>query len=259
MTRTILWVVLWLMPGTIALAGTEGEPAPETTAPAEPAALPAETEGAVIVRMETSLGIILLELDTKKAPITVANFLSYADEGFYNGTIFHRVIPNFLIQGGGYMPTLTLKTNGLHDPIPNEWDNGLKNVRSTIAAARVPGKPDSATSEFFINVIDNPRLDQAQEDGVGYAVFGRVVAGEDVVEQIRTAPLHVHPRHREPSGRPSTPVRPIVIKSVRCYDPNGETPEPNPTSRATPAPHDPDDPPGVQELQDTAGHEPGMG
>ncbi len=132
------------------------------------------------VTLQTNFGTIVLELDDKKAPISVANFLSYVDEGFYNQTVFHRVIPKFMIQGGGYSADLKKKPG--HAPIKNEADNGLKNLRGTIAMARTSAV-DSATSEFFINHADNAFLDNGARD-FGYAVFGKVVVGMDVVDAI---------------------------------------------------------------------------
>ena len=132
------------------------------------------------VSLETNMGIIVLELDNEKAPITVANFLSYVDEGFYDQTIFHRVIPKFMIQGGGYSTAMQKKAG--HAPIKNEAANGLHNSRGTIAMART-SVVDSATSEFFINHADNKALDHKVRD-FGYAVFGKVIQGMDVVDSI---------------------------------------------------------------------------
>lgn len=136
------------------------------------------------ILIETSLGNITLELDRVAAPQTVANFMAYVEEGFYNGTIFHRVIPGFMVQGGGFNPGLSKKTT--KDPIQNEAYNGLKNDRGTIAMARTTA-PHSATSQFFINVVDNAGLnykDQTTSTNWGYAVFGKVTAGMDVVDKI---------------------------------------------------------------------------
>ena len=152
----------------------------DTRPASEPSSRPVEPIAYVL--MTTSMGDILIELNGLKAPITVANFLSYADKGFYDGTIFHRIISNFMIQGGGMTPDMTKKTTD--PPIKNEWRNGLKNTRGTIAMARTSA-PDSATAQFFINVNDNANLDVAR-GGAAYAVFGKVVAGMDVVEKIRT-------------------------------------------------------------------------
>ena len=135
------------------------------------------------VRMTTSLGVIELELDAAKAPKTVANFLGYVDKGFYNGTIFHRVIPGFMIQGGGFTPGMNEKPTGT--PIQNEADNGLKNLTGTIAMART-NDPHSASAQFFINTVDNGSLDHRAKNppGWGYAVFGKVTKGMDAVKKI---------------------------------------------------------------------------
>lgn len=134
------------------------------------------------VRMSTNLGDIVLELNREKAPLSVENFLKYVDKGHYDGTIFHRVMENFMIQGGGYTADLVQKST--EPPIKNEWRNGLKNLRGTIAMART-AVHDSATSQFFINVVDNSGLDQPR-DGAAYAVFGSVLQGMEVVDKIRT-------------------------------------------------------------------------
>ena len=141
-------------------------------------------EGGVAVVLETSLGEIQLLLDDKAAPVSVANFLFYVDQGFYRQTLFHRVIPGFMAQGGGFEPGMKKKETA--PPIMNESANGLHNVRGTIAMART-NQPDSATSQFFINVADNLRLD-AQGERPGYAVFGKVTGGMDVVDRIVSVP-----------------------------------------------------------------------
>lgn len=137
-----------------------------------------------MIRMHTNFGIIELNLDEAKAPITVKNFLEYVKDGFYNGTIFHRVINGFMIQGGGMEPGMKNKTT--RDPIKNEADNGLTNDRGTIAMART-NEPHSATAQFFINVVDNAFLNYraSTPDGWGYCVFGKVTNGMDVVDAIR--------------------------------------------------------------------------
>jgi cyclophilin family peptidyl-prolyl cis-trans isomerase len=173
--------------------------------------------------METSMGEIVLELDRERAPVTVANFLGYVDRGAYDGTTFHRVVENFVIQGGGWTPELVERARldkeaGRPDvPIRNEWRNGLKNVRGTIAMARDEG-PDTATREFYINVQDNPKLDTARATtgNAGYAVFGRVVEGMEAVDRIR----HVKTGAREVAGvtdgsMGNVPVEAVVIRSVR--------------------------------------------
>ena len=141
------------------------------------------TEIKVMIKLSTSMGEITLELDAEKAPITVENFLSYVDSGHYDNTIFHRVIPGFVIQGGGLVSGMQEKKTGT--PILNEADNGLKNLTGSICMART-NDPHSATSQFFINLKDNDFLDHKgkTESGWGYAVFGRVVSGMKVVEKI---------------------------------------------------------------------------
>jgi peptidyl-prolyl cis-trans isomerase A (cyclophilin A) len=157
------------------------------------------------VLMETTLGEITLELDADKAPKTVANFLAYVDAGFYDGTIFHRVIPDFMIQGGGLDPDLDKKPT--REPVENEAKNGLKNNRGTIAMART-GDPHSATAQFFINHKDNPNLDYPSFDGWGYAVFGRVTEGMDVVDAIAAVPTGVRAGHRD------VPLDNVLIESA---------------------------------------------
>ena len=140
-----------------------------------------------MISITTTLGTIELELYPAKAPQTVKNFLQYVDKGFYNSTVFHRVIPGFMIQGGGFEPGMHLKATGL--PINNEADNGLKNVIGTIAMART-NDPHSATAQFFINTADNPALDHKGKNsqGWGYCVFGKVTRGIEVVKQIESVP-----------------------------------------------------------------------
>ena len=134
-----------------------------------------------VVTMETSLGNVKIELFEKEAPISVKNFLEYTKNGFYSGTIFHRVIPGFMAQGGGFTPDRKQKPTNA--PIKNEAANGLKNDRGTIAMARTAA-PDSATAQFFINVVNNNMLNRPNPDGAGYAVFGKVIDGMDVVDKI---------------------------------------------------------------------------
>lgn len=165
-----------------------------------------------LVKMETSLGDIVLELDGEKAPISTLNFIRYAEDKFYDGTIFHRVMKTFMIQGGGFTPEVDQKKEGLRPGIKNEWKNGLKNNKGTISMARLGGQPDSATAQFFINVVDNARLDQPQSDGAGYAVFGKVVEGMDTVDKIKDTSVRASPKY--PGGE-VVPVEPVVIKSVK--------------------------------------------
>lgn len=158
------------------------------------------------VLMTTSKGDITLELDADKAPQTVANFLAYVDEGFYDGTIFHRVIPDFMIQGGGMLPEMQKKPT--RAPVDNEAKNGLKNLRGSIAMART-SEPHSATAQFFINHKDNENLDYPSFDGWGYAVFGRVIDGMDVVDAIAKVPTGSRNGHRD------VPTETVLIESVK--------------------------------------------
>lgn len=160
------------------------------------------------VVLETSLGDIVLELDAKAAPRTVDNFLKYVDAEFYNGTIFHRVIKTFMIQGGGFSPELVQKKTNI--PIINEADNGLANKRGTIAMART-GNPHSATSQFFINTVDNAMLNHTgkNQSGWGYCVFGKVISGMDVLDAIAAKPTTSRGMHQ------NVPQEIIVIKGAK--------------------------------------------
>ena len=157
------------------------------------------------VAIETTRGDITIELLRTKAPVSVANFLTYVQDGFYEGTIFHRVIRGFMIQGGGVLEDMTRKTDGLRGGILNEATNNLKNRKGTVAMARTAA-PNSASSQFFINVADNGSLDHKNRTDAdfGYAVFGRVTAGMDVVEQIERT-----------KTRDDVPVEPIIITKIR--------------------------------------------
>ena len=189
---------------------------------APPSSKPAG-EATAYIKLTTTLGDIVLELDREKAPISVENFLKYVAKEHYDGTIFHRVMPNFMIQGGGF--TADMEQLETEAPIKNEWQNGLKNVRGSIAMART-SEPDSATCQFFINTVDNPALDTPRNrqgqpipasEGAAYAVFGKVIAGMDTVDAIRVVPT----TNREAKGRPgappmqNVPVDPVVIESAR--------------------------------------------
>ena len=163
----------------------------------------------VYIEMKTSMGEIYLELNNELAPISTENFVAYAKDGYYDGTIFHRVIENFMIQGGGFDADMVKKKT--REEIKNEWKNGLSNKRGTIAMARLGNRPDSATAQFFINVADNDFLDQPR-DGAGYAVFGKVVKGMETVDKIRTTPTTT----RGPYG--DVPVETVVIEKVSVLD-----------------------------------------
>jgi peptidyl-prolyl cis-trans isomerase B (cyclophilin B) len=167
----------------------------------------AQEKEASMVKLVTSAGTVTLELYPDKAPVTVANFLRYVDDGYYKGTIFHRVIRNFMIQGGGFDEKMAKKTT--YAPIRNEAANALKNDRGTIAMART-SVPDSATAQFFINTVDNASLNfrDPSDSGIGYCVFGRVVEGMDIVEAIQSAPTGVR------AGMRDVPVTDVVIKEA---------------------------------------------
>lgn len=201
--------------------GKTDKPATQPTAPAAPAEKPkADPKAAepakeqfVYVELKTSMGPIVLELNKEKAPISVENFLSYLDKGHYDGTIFHRVISTFMIQGGGF--TADMQQKKTEKPIKNEWQNGLKNVRGTIAMARLgnnrpdPKTVDSATCQFFINVQDNAGLDRPQRDGGAYAVFGKVVSGMEVVDKIRAVKTGIK------NGFEDVPIETVTIEKAR--------------------------------------------
>ena len=156
-----------------------------------------------MIKLHTNHGTITLELDADKAPKSVANFLAYAKAGHYDGTIFHRVIDGFMIQGGGFEPGMKQKPTG--EPVDNEANNGLKNERGSIAMARTSA-PHSATAQFFINIADNGFLDHPGQDGWGYCVFGRVVDGMDVVDKIKNVKTGRSGFHQD------VPVEDVVIE-----------------------------------------------
>lgn len=157
-----------------------------------------------MVKLQTSMGDIILELNEDKAPVTTNNFITYVQENFYDDTIFHRVIPNFMIQCGGFTPDMEEKKT--NPPITNEAANGLENIRGTIAMART-SDPHSATSQFFINLIDNQHLDSSAKNP-GYTVFGKVVEGMDIVDKIAKVKTAQNGQHA------NVPVEPILIQSV---------------------------------------------
>lgn len=164
-----------------------------------------------MIRMQTSMGTIEIELDHEKAPATSENFEQYVKEGFYDGTIFHRVINNFMIQGGGLTPDM--ETKSTRAPVKNEADNGLKNVTGSVAMART-SDPHSATAQFFINVKDNSFLDFKSPDvnGWGYCVFGKVVNGMDIVNKIKAQPTTGKMGHQD------VPVDDIIIEKVEIVE-----------------------------------------
>ncbi|OHB56758.1 MAG: hypothetical protein A2Y07_11780 [Planctomycetes bacterium GWF2_50_10] len=172
----------------------------------DPNAKPAEKTQ---LEMVTSKGTIIIEVDNKNAPITAANFVKYANEKFFDGTIFHRVIPDFMIQGGGF--TKDMQQKSTHAPIKNEASNGLKNDRGTLAMART-NDPDSATGQFFINLKNNDFLNYQGKSNPGYAVFGKVIKGMEVVDAI----AKVKTGNKGPHG--DVPVEPVIITSVKVIE-----------------------------------------
>lgn len=164
-----------------------------------------------MIKINTNKGTIVIKLDAEKAPITAENFLQYARDGFYDGTIFHRVIDGFMIQGGGMLPGMIEKET--RAPIKNEADNGLKNERGTLAMARTPD-PDSASSQFFINVKDNSFLNYSAPtaNGWGYCVFAKVVEGMDVVDAIKGVATGSSGHHQD------VPTEDVIIESVEVED-----------------------------------------
>jgi cyclophilin family peptidyl-prolyl cis-trans isomerase len=176
-------------------------------AAAQPKSACAPKNGVVKVKLTTSMGPITLALDNAKAPISTANFVKYIEAGFYTGTLFHRVIDNFMIQGGGFTKDMVQKPTDV--PIKNEGANGLTNDNYTIAMART-NAPDTATSQFFINVKNNDMLNAAAPKP-GYAVFGKVIEGTETVDKIKKVPTGNHP-----SGHQNVPTTPVVIEKAEC-------------------------------------------
>jgi peptidyl-prolyl cis-trans isomerase A (cyclophilin A) len=161
-----------------------------------------------VVVFETSLGSFTLEMMTDDAPVSVENFLQYVDDGHFDGTVFHRVIPGFMVQGGGFTDDLNQKTT--RAPIKNEAENGVKNLRGALSMART-SDVNSATSQFFINVVDNAFLDHSDRD-FGYAVFARVADGMDIVDQIVAVPTGNR------GGHQNVPLEPVTVKSAKRVD-----------------------------------------
>ena len=179
------------------------------------------------VKLITTMGDIVIELESTRAPKSVANFLTYVKSGQYNDTVFHRVIPTFMIQGGGYTKDLAYKST--RDPIENEATNGLSNLRGTVAMARLDD-PNSATSQFFINVVDNKFLNFTLGGSPGYAVFGRVISGMDIVDKIRAVKTDsITPAFAD------KPLEPVIIQKAVEFDPSIEVkPMPMPAAVAAP-------------------------
>ncbi|MEO8522266.1 MAG: peptidylprolyl isomerase [Acidobacteriota bacterium] len=186
-----------------------GTPADRTNAiEAPPLQAPAPAPGNPVAVVSTSMGDFTIELVTDRAPVSVENFLQYAREGHYGGTVFHRVKPGFMIQGGGFTPSLSEKPT--RPPIQNEATNGLRNLRGTVGMARMAALR-SATDQFYVNVADNRRLDHTgySPDEFGYAVFGRVLSGMEVVDRIAAVQTH------STAGMDDVPLEPVIIRSVQ--------------------------------------------
>jgi cyclophilin family peptidyl-prolyl cis-trans isomerase len=181
--------------------------APDAAAPAPAPAAPVKQKVSY-VRFLTSMGPILIELDETNAPISAANFAEYAKSGFYDGTCFHRIIPGFVVQGGGFTTDMVQKKT--REGIKNEWQNGLKNARGTLSMARQGNRPDSGTSQFFINLVDNGMLDMPR-DGAGYAVFGSVVEGMDVVDEMAKVPTGMS------KGMRDVPRQAIIVEKAEWF------------------------------------------
>lgn len=223
--RPSLLFACLLLPMLAQAAVTPAPVAAPTPAAVEPA------QAAPRVLLVTSQGEITIELDAVAAPRTVENFLAYARDGHYNGTIFHRVVPGLLVQGGAFTPDLQQKPS--RAPVPNEAGNGLSNRRGTVAAARDRGVSDSATAQFFINLADNPHFDRQDGDSAytaGYAVFGRVLQGLEVLDRIAALPTSAQ------GPFPGwVPVAPVLIERVQIL-PNAAPP---PAATIAPAPAEP--------------------
>ena len=217
----------------VAIAAIANSATAQETKPAAPSA-PTTSAAPVYVSMTTSKGVIYLELNAAKAPISTENFVSYTKEGFYNGTIFHRVIKTFMIQGGGFTADMKQKTTKA--PISNEWQNGLPNSRGAISMART-NEPNSATCQFFINTVDNKMLDQPR-GGAAYAVFGKVIKGMDVVDAIAAVPTG------QSNGMGDVPKTVVTIEKmeVLAAPPAMDAP----AAPATPAPTTPAAPTGTK-------------
>ena len=217
----------------VAIAAIANTATAQETKSAAPSA-PTTSAAPVYVSMTTSKGVIYLELNAAKAPISTENFVNYTKEGFYNGTIFHRVIKTFMIQGGGFTADMKQKTTKA--PISNEWQNGLPNSRGAISMART-NEPNSATSQFFINTVDNKMLDQPR-GGAAYAVFGKVIKGMDVVDAIAAVPTG------QSSGMGDVPKTVVTIEMMEVLSAPPEMDAP--AAPATPAPTTPAAPTGTK-------------
>jgi cyclophilin family peptidyl-prolyl cis-trans isomerase len=202
-------VLASLVAAALPLAAFAQAPAPAAAAPSSASSCTQKGNAPMKVKLTTSMGPIVIQLDKEKAPASVENFVKYVEAGTYNGTIFHRVIPDFMVQGGGF--TKDMQQKPTQAPIKNEGSNGLKNDNYTVAMART-GVRDSATSQFFINVKDNAFLNYSGESpqGWGYAVFGKVVEGQDTVDKIKKVPTGNKGMYQ------NVPNEPVVIEKAEC-------------------------------------------
>jgi peptidyl-prolyl cis-trans isomerase A (cyclophilin A) len=204
--RTVAAVSLFALALSVAgVASAQKKADPKKAEPKKEA--PAKVAGNPVVQFKTTLGAFKIELDQQNAPVSTKNFLEYVEAKHYDGILFHRVISSFMVQGGGYDKEMNQRP--VRAPIANESKNGLKNVRGSVAMART-SEPGSATSQFFINVVDNARLDYPSFDGHGYAVFGKVVEGMETVDRIRDTKTGV-----AKNGMSDVPVTPVVVESAR--------------------------------------------
>jgi len=221
--------ILWFLPAALLIQGTAGAADPPTPAP-QPAAT---SQPAPQVRVTTSLGDFVVEMLPDRAPLTVANFLRYVREGYYSGTIFHRVIANFVIQGGGHSAT-DYKLKPVHDPVVNESGNGLQNKRGMMGLARGES-PHSGNAQIYVNLVDNPDLDPLPTRW-GYAVFGKVIQGMDVVDRIGVTPTGAVGPFKS-----DAPVKPVIIEKIEIMDaaagqPNAPVTPPAPAAVAPSSP-----------------------
>ena len=210
-TKNIFFISLFLLAsGPFGTLAQQNPAAPAKAATAEKGAAKSSCtplKDKPMVKLHTNLGIITIALDKEKAPISSANFVKYVESGHYDGTIFHRIIPNFMVQGGGFNKDMQQKPTLA--PIQNEAKNGLKNELYTLAMARTPD-PHSGSSQFFINVKNNDFLNYPGQDGWGYAVFGKVVEGMDVVDKIKVVPTG------NKAGQQNVPIDPVIIEKAEC-------------------------------------------
>ena len=221
--RTLMFSIAFALFGSTLAAAQTAVATPVPSSKAVPptavtAGILATTPAAVVkpqVKLATTMGEIVIELESERAPKSVENFLMYVKAGQYNDTVFHRVIPTFMVQGGGYTKDLAYKST--LDSIENEASNGLPNLRGTVAMARLDD-PNSATSQFFVNVVDNKFLNFSLGGNAGYAVFGRVISGMDVVDKIRAVKTD-----SITAGFADKPLEPVIIQTAIEIDPSLET------------------------------------